>query len=272
MESVRSCSSWVTRSRNRLPDAKRGMVAVRAREQLTFEWTGGAVNSHIVVIEDDVDQLANYTYALSKKGFSVSGYERVDEVHHAIREQPSVVLLDIHLGQDPDAGFGLCRWLLDRYPGLPVIFLTSRTDEIDQIFGLRLGAWDYLTKPISTALLVEKVAAVLKRANQRRIGAGAVLQDGPLIVDPDRALVSYAGQPVNLTVTELSILEAFLRSEGAVLSFDQLAERTRQTVVTNNTLSTHIKHIRRKLKAIDPAFDALINVYGTGYRWESPPG
>ena len=145
-------------------------------------------------------------------------------------------------------------------------------DEIDQIFGLRLGAWDYLTKPISTALLVEKVAAVLKRVNRARRGLDTVLTDGGLIVDPDRAQVSYFGEPVSLTVTELAILEALMRAEGAILTYDQLAERTRQTVVTNNTLSTHIKHIRRKLKAIDNSFDALINVYGTGYRWESPPG
>ncbi len=257
---------------NRLFRQKQGMVTRREREQLAFEWTGGAMHSHIVVVEDDVDQLANYSYALSKKGFSVSGYETVDEIHHALTGQPSLVLLDIHLGQDPDAGFGICRWLLDRYPGLPVIFLTSRTDEIDQIFGLRLGAWDYLTKPISTALLVEKVAAVLKRANRSRGALGPVLQDGALIVDPDRALVSFHGEHVSLTVTELAILEALLRAQGAILTYDQLAERTRQTVVTNNTLSTHIKHIRRKLKAIDADFDGLINVYGTGYRWESPPG
>ncbi len=230
------------------------------------------MHSHIVVVEDDVDQLANYSYALSKKGFTVSGYESPDEVLHALSGQPSLVLLDIHLGKDPDAGFGICRWLLDRYPGLPVIFLTSRTDEIDQIFGLRLGAWDYLTKPISAALLVEKVAAVLKRANRSRQALGSVVQDGSLILDPDRAVVTYQGQHVNFTVTEMSILEALLRAGGTLLTYDQLAERTRQTVVTNNTLSTHIKHIRRKLKAIDPSFDALINVYGTGYRWESPPG
>ena len=152
-----------------------------------------------------------------------------------------------------------------------MIFLTSRTDEIDQIFGLRLGAWDYLTKPISTALLVEKVAAVLKRANRATRGLETVLSEGGLIVDPERAQVSYQGQPVSLTVTELAILEALMRAQGAILTYDQLAERTRQTVVTNNTLSTHIKHIRRKLKVIDKSFDALINVYGTGYRWETPP-
>ena len=99
------------------------------------------MNSHIVVVEDDVDQLANYSYALTKKGFTVSGYESADEIQHALSGQPSLVLLDIHLGRDPDAGFGICQWLLDRYPGLPVIFLTSRTDEIDQIFGLRLGGF-----------------------------------------------------------------------------------------------------------------------------------
>ena len=271
MQSVRPPRRSSMNELNIISSQKSGMVTLRAREQLTFKLTGGAVNSHIVVVEDDVDQLANYSYALTKKGFKVSGYESVDEIQNALSGKPSLVLLDIHLGRDPDAGFGICQWLLDRYPGLPVIFLTSRTDEIDQIFGLRLGAWDYLTKPISTALLVEKVAAVLKRASRATSGLETVLSEGGLIVDPERAQVSYQGQPVSLTVTELAILEALMRAQGAVLTYDQLAERTRQTVVTNNTLSTHIKHIRRKLKLIDKSFDGLINVYGTGYRWEIPP-
>ena len=76
---------------------------------------------------------------------------------------------------------------------------------------------------------------------------------------------------MTLTVTELSILEALVRADGAVLSFDQLAERTRQSVVTNNTLSTHIKHIRQKIKRLDPTFDALVSVYGSGYQWDLPP-
>lgn len=248
------------------------MVALRAREQLTFEWTGGAMNARIVVVEDDVDQLTNYSYALQKKGFQVSSYETLEEVHLHLSQTPSLALLDVHLGQDPDAGFGLCQWLLDRYPGLPVIFLTSRNEEIDQIFGLRLGAWDYLTKPISTALLVEKVAAVLKRVNDaRRPGVEDLLEAGPLLIDVAKAKVFWREQLVTLTVTELSILEALVRAEGAVLSFDQLAERTRQSVVTNNTLSTHIKHIRQKIRRLDPNFDALVSVYGSGYQWDLPP-
>ena len=227
------------------------------------------ITSHIVVLEDDVDQLANYSYALTKKGLTVSAYDTSNEIYLALNEQPDLVLLDIHLGKDPDAGFEVYRWLQDKYQGLPVIFLTSRTEEIDQIFGLRLGAWDYLTKPISTTLLVEKVAAVLKRVNRERTGFDTILKDGQVVVDTARAVVSFLGQKVSLTVTELSILEALLRANGAVLSYDQLAERTRQTVVTNNTLSTHIKHIRRKFKAIDHEFDALINVYGIGYRYSN---
>lgn len=229
------------------------------------------MKSHIIVVEDDADQLANYSYALKKKGFEVSAYDSSNEIQTALIRQPALALLDIHLGKDPDAGFELCQWLQDCYPRLPVIFLTSRTDEIDQIFGLRLGAWDYLTKPISTILLVEKVAAVLKKVNRAIGSSDSILTDGAIVVDPNRAIVSFQGQKISLTITELSILEALMRADGAVLSYDQLAERTRQTVVTNNTLSTHVKHIRRKFKAIDHKFDALINIYGTGYRWESSP-
>ena len=230
------------------------------------------MSSHVVVVEDDVDQLANYSYALTKKGFNVSSFDSSDRIDRILINKPDLVLLDVHLGQDPDAGFDLCRWLQDRYPRLPIIFLTSRTEEIDQIFGLRLGAWDYLTKPISTALLVEKVSTVLKRVKRERSGFDSVLQDGALLVYTDRAIVTFHDRPVNFTVTELSILEALMRANGAILTYDQLAERTRQTVVTNNTLSTHVKHIRRKLKAIDYEFDSLVNVHGTGYRWEWMPG
>ena len=221
------------------------------------------MSARILVVEDDPDQLENYCHALTRKGWHCDGFAGAASAL-ASPHVPDLALLDVHLGTDPDAGFSLCRDLIAQHPELPVIFLSSRTDEIDQIFGLRLGAWDYLTKPISTVLLGEKVSAVLKRATP----LGTRTLSGDWALDGPRMRLSFRGEPINLTVTEFAIVDALIAADGAVLSFDQLAERTRQSVVTNNTLSTHIKHIRRKLTAADPDFDALHSIYGKGYQWD----
>ena len=223
------------------------------------------MQKNILIVEDDPDQLANYTSALRRKGFECWPAACEADVWNSLPSRPDLALLDVHLGAEPDAGFALCQRLIERYPGLPVVFLSSRTDEIDQIFGLRLGGWDYLTKPISTVLLAEKVAAVLRQ--QEPSATQAVLQRSGWLIDGQRMRCSFDGVEANLTVTEFSIVQALVQADGAVLSFDQLAERTRQSVVTNNTLSTHIKHIRHKFRAIDPEFQALVSVYGRGYQW-----
>lgn len=224
-----------------------------------------AVSHTILVVEDDPDQLANYASALRRKGFECLIAPNEAQVWEQLHAAPDLALLDVHLESEPDAGFRLCQRLIERYPGLPIVFLSSRTDEIDQIFGLRLGAWDYLTKPISTVLLAEKVAAVLR--HQELAVQAEALQRSGWVLDVQRMTCAFQGKQANLTVTEFSIVQALMQADGAVLSFDQLAERTRQSVVTNNTLSTHIKHIRSKLKAIDPDFTALSSVYGRGYQW-----
>ncbi|QGG79604.1 response regulator [Litorivicinus lipolyticus] len=222
------------------------------------------MSSQLLVVEDDPDQLTNYCHALTRKGWTCRAHADSASALADDSVRPDLALLDVHLGTDADAGFELCRRLIERHPGLPIVFLSSRTDEIDQIFGLRLGAWDYLTKPISMTLLVEKVSAVLKRAAP--VTTASI--DGDWQVDGPRMRVTYRGAPANLTVTEFAIVDALIHANGAVLDFDQLAERTRQSVVTNNTLSTHIKHIRRKLKTLDRDFDALVSVYGKGYQWQ----
>ena len=224
--------------------------------------------TNILIVEDDRDQLENYCTALTRQGFAVQPYEDDAQVRQQLKQPPAIALLDVHLGSNPDAGFELCQWLLQRFPQLPVLFLTSRTDEIDQIFGLRLGAWDYLTKPVSLRLLGEKVAAILKRAQRVSEFVTSGKEELDLELDISGARARWKGQPLNLTVTELMILEALISEVGALVSFDTLAQKTRQSVVTNNTLSTHIRHLRNKLKAVDPGFDRLASVYGQGYRWQ----
>ncbi|WP_421864620.1 response regulator [Motiliproteus sp.] len=235
------------------------------------------MQQQILIVEDDPDQLQNYCDALSTSAYQVKAFDSDQAVREQLDIEPDIALLDIHLGSNPDAGFELCQWLLGRYPDLPVLFITSRCDEIDQIFGLRLGAWDYLTKPVSLMLLKEKVAAILKRARKLSEtvadrSADSSETTSELALDISGARARWRGLPLNLTVTELLIVEVLLNAEGAVVSFDALAQKTRQTVVTNNTLSTHIRHLRNKFKAVDPEFDRLVSVYGLGYRWQQSDG
>ncbi|RDE25239.1 response regulator [Motiliproteus coralliicola] len=235
------------------------------------------MHHQILIVEDDPDQLQNYSDALCSSHYQVRAFDSDQQVREQLDAEPDIALLDIHLGSNPDAGFELCQWLLGRYPDLPVLFITSRSDEIDQIFGLRLGAWDYLTKPVSLMLLREKVAAILKRARKLSEvvsdrSAGQDELESELALDISGARAMWRGLPLNLTVTELLIVEALVNAEGAVVSFDALAQKTRQTVVTNNTLSTHIRHLRNKFKAVDPDFDRLVSVYGLGYRWQESEG
>lgn len=224
----------------------------------------------VLVVEDDPDQLANYSQALIRKGFDCVRCASVQAVGEQLIKRPVLALLDVHLDHEPDAGFALAQRLILQYPGLPVIFLSSRTDEIDQIFGLRLGAWDYLTKPISTVLLAEKVAAVVRQVQRQSASdsdSADLMSSAGWQLDGKRMQISFAGQVANLTVTELSIVQCLMSADGGVVGFDELAAQTRQSIVTNNTLSTHIKHIRRKLMAIDPGFNALHSLYGRGYQW-----
>ena len=150
-----------------------------------------------------------------------------------------------------------------------MIFLTSRVDEIDQIFGLRLGAWDYQTKPVSLILLVERVASLLqiKSARDTCERPKELIEQGDLKLDPKRVQVSWKNTAIVLTVTECALLAAIVKEKGGAVHYDELAAATRQTLVTNNTVNTHIRHIRAKFKQHDPDFDNIANVYGAGYCW-----
>lgn len=230
----------------------------------------------IAVVEDDADQRHNYAEALRRRGYRTLEYADRAAASQGLAEiEPDLVLLDVMLGQETDAGFELCKALHQHYPELPVIFLTTRSDEIDQVFGLRLGAWDYQTKPVSLTLLVERVGALLKVAARRAGAAPATLGESavasPLHLDAARVKVTWRGMAVPLTVTECNLLSQIVTRGEAVTSYDELAAVTRQTLVTNNTLNTHIRHIRRKFERIDPEFCALENVYGAGYRWRLDP-
>jgi two-component system OmpR family response regulator len=230
------------------------------------------VTHTVAIVEDDPDQRENCAAALRRHGYRVLGFgDRASAAHALGRAPADLVILDIMLGDDFDGGFALCRELLAADPALPVIFLTSRADDIDRISGLRLGAWDYQAKPVSLPFLAERVASLFRIRDSRRDAApGAARSHGELELRTDAGLAHWRGVPLDLTLTEFNLLATIVvQSAGRGASYDQLAESTRQGVVENNTLNTHVLHLRNKFRAIDPDFARIRNVYGFGYRWDA---
>jgi two-component system OmpR family response regulator len=227
----------------------------------------------IAIVEDDADQRANYRDAITKKGYSVTAYaNRTEALAGFDRELPDLVILDIILGDEVDAGFQLCRDLLARAPSLPVIFLTERIDEIDKISGLRLGAWDYLPKPISLDYLAERISSLL-RINEVRTAAEArgestsARKIGDLSLDQEALLVSWKGHRIDLSGTEFRMLAKLVRVPGHAVSYETLMNATMQSLVTTNTINTHMRNIRKKFEKVDPDFANIKSEYGFGYRW-----
>jgi two-component system, OmpR family, response regulator len=227
----------------------------------------------IVIVEDDPDQRGNYVDAITKKGYDVIAYssrrEALDGFDLAL---PDLAILDIILGDEVDAGFELCRDLLTRAPSLPVIFLTERIAEIDKISGLRLGAWDYLPKPISLDYLAERISSLL-RINEARLqshgGSSSAKMVGDLSIDQEALLVSWKGHAINLSGTEFRMLAKLVRVPGHAVSYDTLMNATMQSLVTNNTINTHMRNIRKKFESIDSNFACIKSEYGFGYRWSA---
>ena len=225
----------------------------------------------IAIVEDDPDQRNNYVDAIIKKGYEVNAYRNREQALQSFdKELPDLAILDIILGDEVDAGFEICRELLSKAPALPVIFLTERIAEIDKISGLRLGAWDYLPKPISLDYLAERISSLL-RINEARVqtAAGAVSAKmvGELSIDQEALLVSWKDQAINLSGTEFRMLAKLVRVPGHAVSYDTLMNATMQSLVTNNTINTHMRNIRKKFEVIDSRFDCIKSEYGFGYRW-----
>lgn len=229
----------------------------------------------IAIVEDDPDQRNNYVDAITKKGYEVTAYSnRSEAIAGFEKDLPELAILDIILGDEVDAGFEICRELLSRSPSLPVIFLTERIAEIDKISGLRLGAWDYLPKPISLDYLAERISSLLRineaRGQSQTAGAtSSAKMVGDMSIDQEALLVSWKDQPINLSGTEFRMLAKLVRVPGHAVSYDTLMNATMQSLVTNNTINTHMRNIRKKFESIDKDFDCIKSEYGFGYRWSS---
>lgn len=222
---------------------------------------------HIAIVEDDPQQRAYYADALRANGYQVSEYtNREQAVQGFARQLPDLAILDIILGSEVGGGFEVCRDLKQRSPHIPVIFLTTRGDELDKIYGLQLGAWDYQTKPVSLEFLITRVDSLfaIKQGNNRHTSEDRAL--GDIEINPVSMRASWKNTPVDLTPTEFEILSALLANpEGA--SIEDLVRATRQGLVEDNTINTHILHIRKKFRKLDPGFNCIKTRYGFGYCW-----
>jgi two-component system OmpR family response regulator len=225
----------------------------------------------IAIIEDDPAIRANYADALRKHGFEVVAYAARKEALAGLSNRlPDLALVDIGLGADVDGGFALCRELRALSATLPIIFLTARDSDFDVVAGLRLGADDYLTKDVSLPHLLARIAALFRRAELAAEPKAQEerLERGVLVLDLKRFSVSWRGSPVPLTLTEFWMVHALAKFPEHVKNRDQLM-RDANLVVDDGTITSHIKRIRRKFLAVDPAFDAIDTAYGMGYRWRA---
>jgi two-component system response regulator ChvI len=223
----------------------------------------------IALVDDDENILASLSAALEDEGFSVDTYGDGIEALEGIGRKPvDLAILDIKMPRmDGMELLGNLR----RKNDLPVIFLTSKDDEIDEVMGLRMGADDYIKKPFSQRLLLERINALLRRqelAGQEG-GKADVMRRGDMILDKSRHLCTWKGIEVNLTVTEFLLVEGLAQRPGHVKNRDQLIDAAygENIYVDDRTIDSHIKRLRRKFKAVDENFAEIETLYGVGYRY-----
>jgi two-component system response regulator ChvI len=233
----------------------------------------------IALVDDDRNILTSVSIALHAEGFVTRVYNDGASALKALAENPAELsVLDIKMpGMD---GMELLRRLREgggAASTMPVIFLTSKDDELDEALGLAMGADDYIAKPFSQRLLIARIRAILRRTEMARGGSEAEsgeaeapqIERGRLVMDPARHRVTWDGKPVTLTVTEFLILEALAQRPGVVKSRNQLLDVAYQddVYVDDRTIDSHIKRVRRKFRSVDPEFDAIETLYGVGYRF-----
>jgi two-component system, OmpR family, response regulator ChvI len=226
----------------------------------------------IALVDDDKNILTSLSVALEAEGFAVRTYSDGGEALKALTAQPAdVAILDIKMPRMD--GMELLGHLR-KSGAMPVIFLTSKDDEVDEVLGLRMGADDYIKKPFSQRLLVERIRALLRRGEIMRGDGEAAsepaIQRGELTLDPGRHQCSWKGQGVDLTVTEFLILKSLATRPGHVKSRDQLMDGAygEHIYVDDRTIDSHIKRLRKKFKATDDEFDMIETLYGVGYRFK----
>jgi two-component system response regulator ChvI len=227
----------------------------------------------IALVDDDKNILTSVSIALQSEGFLTRVYSDAETALKALLDNPAdLAVFDIKMPRMD--GLELLRRLRERSQ-MPVIFLTSKADELDEALGLAMGADDYIAKPFSQRLLIARIRAILRRAEVRATPetpdepvAEPILR-GRLEMDPARHRVKWGGRDVTLTVTEFLILETLAARPGVVKNRNQLMDAAYQddVYVDDRTIDSHIKRLRRKFREVDPDFNAIDTLYGAGYRF-----
>ncbi len=228
--------------------------------------------SLIALVDDDRNILTSVSICLEAEGFDVETYNDGQAALDAFnRKMPDMAVLDMKMPRMD--GMELLQRLRQKTQ-MPIIFLTSKDDEIDEVLGLRMGADDYVKKPFSQRLLVERIRALLRRKQALDAGPDAseeskVLVRGQLEMDPLRHQVKWKGHDVTLTVTEFLLLQALAQRPGVVKSRDQLMDVAYedQVYVDDRTIDSHIKRLRKKMRSVDEEFSSIETLYGIGYKY-----
>ncbi len=228
----------------------------------------------IALVDDDRNILTSVSIALQTEGFLTRVYSDGETALKALIDNPpDLAIFDVKMPRMD--GLELLRRLREK-SAMPVIFLTSKDDELDEALGLAMGADDYISKPFSQRLLIARIRAILRRTEASLPGADEASEEqqqpierGRLTMDPARHRVTWAGKTVTLTVTEFLILETLAQRPGIVKTRNQLMDAAYQDdiYVDDRTIDSHIKRVRRKFRETDPEFDAIETLYGAGYRF-----
>lgn len=227
----------------------------------------------IALVDDDRNILTSVSIALQAEGFLTRVYADGETALKALVDNPpDLAIFDIKMPKMD--GLELLRRVRERSQ-VPVIFLTSKDDELDEALGLAMGADDYIAKPFSQRLLIARIRAILRRAELAQApdagdaDTASVIERGRLAMDPARHRVTWNGEPVTLTVTEFLIVETLAQRPGIVKTRNQLMDAAYQDdiYVDDRTIDSHIKRVRRKFRQVDATFDAIETLYGAGYRF-----
>ncbi|SFD08265.1 two-component system, OmpR family, response regulator ChvI [Bosea sp. CRIB-10] len=228
----------------------------------------------IALVDDDRNILTSVSIALEAEGYRIQTYTDGASALDGLKQNPpDLAIFDIKMPRMD--GMELLRRLRQK-SDLPVIFLTSKDEEIDELFGLKMGADDFIRKPFSQRLLVERVKAILRRAGARDVTTAVRTEDakalerGLLRMDPERHTCTWKGEPVTLTVTEFLILQSLAQRPGVVKSRNALMDAAYddEVYVDDRTIDSHIKRLRKKFNQVDVEFDMIETLYGVGYRFK----
>ncbi|WFF41803.1 response regulator [Salinicola endophyticus] len=227
------------------------------------------MNDTILIVEDEPKIARLIADYLSKSGYASDHIDHGNAVMEWLAEQtPMLVLLDLMLpGTD---GLTLCRQIRERYPALPVIMLTARVEEVDRLLGLELGADDYICKPFSPREVVARVKAVLRRTHGAAGAETELAEEERLVLDEDGWRALAGGQDLGLTAVEFQLLKVMMQSPGRIFSRDQLMDHMYRDhrIVSERTVDSHVKKLRRKIADIWPERDIIRSVYGVGYKYQ----